>query len=100
MIYTRSYKQCYTTEYIDQIFGLGGVTGIALHDDEDDRSNPAWCAFNNQTYYTVDPCNNIRKIYSTNYPCFGKRILCTHNCDKLFCRYVDQKDPEAYHYHS
>ena len=28
------------TEYTDQIFGLGGVTCIALHDYEDDRSNP------------------------------------------------------------
>ena len=41
------------TEYTNQIFGLGGVTCIAIHDDEDDRSNPAWWALNNQTYVSL-----------------------------------------------
>ena len=93
------YARTVQTEYTDQRFGLGGVTGrsIGLQENEDDRANPAWCAFNNQTYYTVDP---VITLYSTTYTGFGKRILHTQNCDELFCRYFDPNDPEAFLYHS
>ena len=56
----------FSTNYTKQLSTpTKDLVWVVSHDDEDNRSNPAWRAFNNQTYdtvetyYTVDTCNNI-----------------------------------------